>query len=369
MSVPIPMVDLRAQYEPLEAEIQSAWRDSLASMRLFLGPNVQAFEQEFAAYCGVEQAIGVGDGTSALHLALRACGVGPGDEVITVSHTFIATVEAIIQTGAVPVFVDIDENSYTMDVSQIEAKITRRTKAILPVHLYGQCADMDPILQIARDHQLYVIEDACQAHGAEYKGRKAGSMGDLAGFSFYYSKNLGAYGEAGMVTTRNEGFAHQIRKMRDHGSEKRYLHDIPGWNCRLDELQAAVLRVKLPHLDQWNNLRRERATIYRQKLSGLEIMTPAECSNREHIYHLYVIRVKQRDELKNWLSERNIGTGIHYPIPCHLQEACSEFGYTKGSLPVTEQVVQEILSLPMYPELRQDQIERVIQEAGSFFTA
>jgi len=369
MSVSVPLVDLRAQYEPLEAEIQAAWRDCLTSMRLFLGPNVQAFEHEFAAYCGVEHAIGVGDGTSALHLALRACGVGPGDEVITVSHTFIATVEAIMQTGAIPVFVDIDENTLTMDVQQIEGKITSRTRVILPVHLYGQCADMDPILQIAREHQLFVIEDACQAHGAEYKGRKAGSMGDLAGFSFYYSKNLGAYGEAGMITTRHAEFAKQIRKMRDHGSDKRYLHDIPGWNCRLDELQAAALRVKLPHLDKWNDLRRQHANIYRQKLAEIEIMTPAAAANREHIYHLYVIRVKHRDELKNWLADRNIGTGIHYPIPCHRQAACSEYGYETGSLPVTESVVPEILSLPLYPELRLEQIERVIEEIRNFIPA
>jgi len=228
---------------------------------------------------------------------------------------------------------------------------------------------MDPILQIARDHQLLVIEDACQAHGAEYKGRRAGSMGDMAGFSFYYSKNLGAYGEAGMVTTRNAEFAHRIRKMRDHGSDKRYLHDIPGWNSRLDELQAAALRVKLPHLDQWNNLRQQHADKYRQKLSEVEIMTPAAASNREHVYHLYVIRVKHRDALKNWLAERNIGTGIHYPIPCHLQEACSPFGYATGSLPVTESVVPEILSLPMYPELRLEQIERVIEEIRQFVPA
>lgn len=367
MNPSIPLVDLRAQYEPLAEEIQSAWKECLTSMRLFLGPNVQAFEREFADYCAVEHAIGVGDGTSALQLALRAGGIGPGDEVVTVSHTFIATAEAIMQTGATPVFVDIDEHSFTMDSSLVEEKITPRTRAILPVHLYGHCADMDPIMEIARRHRLLVIEDACQAHGAQYKGRKAGSMGDLAGFSFYYSKNLGAYGEAGMVTTRNEDYARRVRMLRDHGSEKRYLHDTLGWNSRLDELQAAALRVKLPHLDEWNGLRRQHASAYAQNLAGLELQTPEENSNSKHIFHLYVIRVKEREALRSWLNERNIGSGIHYPVPCHLQNACASFREATGKLPVTERLVGEILSLPMYPELLSGQIERVTEEIRGFF--
>ena len=362
MNNPIPLVDLRAQYDPLKEQIQAAWGEILTSMRLFLGPNVQAFEKEFAAYCGAADAIGVSDGTTALHLALRACGIGAGDEVITVSHTFIATAEAILLAGARPVFVDIDPDTYTMDVTQIEGRITPHTRAILPVHLYGQCADMDPILEIARRHGLVVIEDACQAHGATYKGRKAGSLGTLAAFSFYFSKNLGAYGEGGMVTTNDPALAHRVRMMRDHGSEKRYYHEILGWNGRLDELQAAALRVKLPHLDNWNVRRHELAAFYNQALAGSGLVTPFEKPGNRHIYHMYVIRSPQREALREHLNQQNIGTGIHYPVPIHLQHSFAEFGYQRGHLPVTEQVVDEILSLPMYPELTQVQVERVVAE-------
>ena len=362
MNNPIPLVDLRAQYDPLKEQIQAAWGEILTSMRLFLGPNVQAFEKEFAAYCGAADAIGVSDGTTALHLALRACGIGAGDEVITVSHTLIATAEAILLAGARPVFVDIDPDTYTMDVTQIEGRITPHTRAILPVHLYGQCADMDPILEIARRHGLVVIEDACQAHGATYKGRKAGSLGTLAAFSFYFSKNLGAYGEGGMVTTNDPALAHRVRMMRDHGSEKRYYHEILGWNGRLDELQAAALRVKLPHLDNWNVRRHELAAFYNQALAGSGLVTPFEKPGNRHIYHMYVIRSPQREALREHLNQQNIGTGIHYPVPIHLQHSFAEFGYQRGHLPVTEQVVDEILSLPMYPELTQVQVERVVAE-------
>lgn len=360
MATPIPLVDLRAQYEPLKDEIHAAWDEILAGMRLFLGPNVQAFEKAFASYCGVADAIGVSDGTTALHLALRACGIGAGDEVITVSHTFIATAEAILLAGARPVFVDIDPVTYTMDVTQIEAQITERTRAILPVHLYGQCADMDPILEIARRHGLVVIEDACQAHGATYKGRKAGSMGTVAAFSFYFSKNLGAFGEGGMVTTNDLALAHKIRMMRDHGSEKRYYHEMLGWNGRIDEMQAAVLRIKLPYLDGWNEKRRLTAAFYNQALANNGILTSVERSGNRHIYHMYVIRCSRRDALREHLNQQNIGTGIHYPVPIHLQNSFAEFGCRRGSLPVTEQIVDEILSLPMYPELTQEQAERVV---------
>jgi dTDP-4-amino-4,6-dideoxygalactose transaminase len=359
MSQSIPLVDLCAQYEPLKDQIHAAWDEVMGGMRLFLGPNVQAFEREFAAYCGVQYAIGVSDGTNAVQLALRAAGIGPGDEVITVSHTFIATAEAILLAGATPVFVDIDPQACLMDVSQVEAAITTRTRAILPVHLYGQCVDMDPILDIADRHHLIVIEDACQAHGSTYQDRKAGSMGHLGAFSFYFTKNLGAYGEGGMVTTSDPDLARRVRMLRDHGSEKRYYHDIIGCNARLDELQAAVLRIKLPHLDAWNDQRRANAARYDVELSGLGIITPIEAPGNRHVYHLYVVRTPQRDALRSWLGDHGIGTGIHYPVPIHLQPACAQLGYLPGSLPVTEQVTAEILSLPMYPELRQDQIEQV----------
>jgi dTDP-4-amino-4,6-dideoxygalactose transaminase len=363
---PIPLVDLRAQYEPIKAEIHQAWDEILDSMRLFLGPNVQAFEKEFAEYCGAGHAIGVSDGTNALHLALRACNVGAGDEVITVSHTFIATVEAILLTGARPVFVDIDPQTYTLDVSQIERCMTPRTRAILPVHLYGQCVDMDPIMAMAQKHNLYVIEDACQAHGAIYKGRKAGSLGHIAGFSFYFSKNLGAYGEGGMVTTNDPDLARRVRMLRDHGSEKRYYHEELGWNARLDELQAAVLRIKLRRLETWNEQRRQNAALFNRKLAGNGVVTPVEAADNRHVYHLYVIRSQKRDALKDHLAAQGIGTGIHYPVPAHLQKTCADLGYALGSLPVTEKVVNEILSLPLYAELTVEQIERVAAEVKAF---
>ncbi len=362
MNNSIPLVDLRAQYEPLKGEIQAAWNEALSSMRLFLGPNVQAFEKNFAAYCDVADAIGASDGTTALHLALRVCGIGPGDEVITVSHTFIATAEAILLAGAQPVFVDIHPDTYTMDVSKIESAITERTRAILPVHLYGQCADMDPILEIAKRRGLFVIEDACQAHGATYKGRKAGSMGTLGAFSFYFSKNLGGYGEGGMVTTSDLALAHKVRMMRDHGSEKRYYHEMLGWNGRLDELQAAALRIKLPHLDEWNQKRLQVAEFYNEKLSKIGLITPQTGAGNCHVYHLYVVRYADREKLRAYLNEQNIGTGIHYPVPVHLQQAFAEFGFVRGSLPVTERVVDEILSLPIYPDLTMDQAARVVDE-------
>lgn len=366
MNTSIPLVDLRAQYEPLKEEIHHAWDEILGSMRLFLGPNVQAFEKEFAEYCGVAHAIGVSDGTNAIHLALRAAGIGAGDEVITVSHTFIATAEAILLAGAVPVFVDVNPKTYTMDVEQIEGAITRRTRAILPVHLYGQLADMDPILEIARKHGLIVIEDACQAHGATYKGRKAGSIGDLGTFSFYFSKNLGAYGEGGMVTTQDPELAHRVRMIRDHGSEKRYYHDMLGWNARLDEMQAAVLRIKLHHLDAWNQKRIQNAALYRQALEDCDVIVPEVAPGNRHIYHLYVIRAQDREGLRQHLNDRGIGTGIHYPVPIHLQKPCAAYSPGEGKLPVTEKIVGEILSLPMYAELTAGQVDQVAMEVKGF---
>jgi dTDP-4-amino-4,6-dideoxygalactose transaminase len=362
----IPLVDLKVTFEPLKEQIFKAWEEALGGMRLFLGPNVQAFEQEFAAYCEAKHAIGVSDGTNAVHLALRACGVGPGDEVITVSYTFIATTEAIMLAGATPVFVDIDPLTYNIDVSQIESRITPKTRAILPVHLYGQCADMDPIMEIARRHNLYVIEDACQAHGAEYKGQTAGSLGDIAAFSFYFTKNLGAYGEGGIVTTNDDGLAKKVRMLRDHGSEKRYYHEFLGWNARLDELQAAVLRIKLPHLDEWNEGRRSAADHYTHALQPLGFVLPSETHYNRHIYHLYVIRCPYRDDLRQYLTDNNIGTGIHYPVPNHLQNSFKEFGYGPGTLPVTESVSHDILSLPMYAGIKLEQVERVTNVIHSF---
>ncbi len=368
MTDPIPLVDLRAQYEPLKDEIRRAWDEVLAGMHLFLGPNVQALEKEFASFCGVTDAIGVSEGTSAVNLALRACDIGAGDEVITVSHTFIATVEAIVLAGARPVFVDVDPHTCLMDVNQVEREITAKTRAILPVHLYGQCVDMDPLLEIARKHNLYVIEDACQAHGATYKGRRAGSMGAMGAFSFYYTKNLGGYGEGGMVTSSNAELVRRVRRLRDHGSEKRYYHEEIGINGRLDELQAAALRVKLPHLETWNDQRRANAALYNQALAGSGVATPFEAEYGRGVYHLYVIRTARRDALREYLNTLGIGTGIHYPVPIHLQKPCLQYGAGEGSLPMTEQVVAEILSLPMYPELTNEQILRVAGEIRAFLS-
>ena len=367
MSNNVPLVDLYAQYEPLKDEIFSSWETVLKSMRLFLGPNVQAFEQEFGVYCGVSHAIGVSDGTNAVHLALRAAGVGPGDEVITVSHTFIATTEAILLAGAKPVFIDVYPDTLLMDVEQIESKITSRTKAILPVHLYGQCVDMDPLLKTAEKHNLLVIEDACQAHGSNYKGRKAGSMGDAAGFSFYFTKNLGAFGEGGAVTTNNPEIARRVKMIRDHGSEKRYYHEMLGWNARLDELQAAALRIKLKHLGEWNDKRRKNAEYYRKVLEGTGVTFTGETPGNQPVYHLFVIRSKQRDALRDYLNTQGIGTGIHYPVPVHLQQCYADVSEGKGSLPVTEQITQEILSLPMYAELTTSQIDLVANHMHDFF--
>jgi dTDP-4-amino-4,6-dideoxygalactose transaminase len=366
--VNIPLVDLKAQYQPLKDDILGRIEEILDGMRLFLGPNVQALEKEFASFCEVEHAVGVSDGTTAIQLALMACEVGPGDEVITTSHTFIATAEAIALTGAKPVFVDIDPQTYTMDVSQIEARITPQTRAIIPVHLYGQPVDMDPIAEIAGRHGLFVIEDACQAHGARYKGRRTGGLGHLAGYSFYFSKNLGAYGEGGMVTTNDNELVQELRMLRDHGSPERYHHELVGLNGRLDEIQAAVLRAKLPHLDDWNALRRANAAHYAELLAGIdEVVVPAVAPYAEHVFHLYVVRVSQRDALLAHLRERGVGVGIHYPVPCHLQQAFHGLGYKVGAMPVTERIAGEILSLPMFAELTAEQRVYVADAIREFY--
>jgi dTDP-4-amino-4,6-dideoxygalactose transaminase len=364
----IPLVDLKAQYEPLAEDILSRIASILDGMQLFLGPNVRAFEEEFAGYQEVTHAVGMSDGTTALQLALMACGVKHGDEVITASNSFIATAEAIALVGAIPVFVDVDPCSYTMDVEQCRARISPKTRVIIPVHLYGQPANMDPIMAIAREHDLWVIEDACQAHGARYQGRRTGGLGHMAAYSFYFSKNLGAYGEAGMVTTNDDDLAGRLRMLRDHGSPRRYYHDMVGVNGRLDEIQAAVLRAKLPYLDGWNEQRRANAAHYTELLSSVpDVRVPETADYAEHVFHLYVVRVPRRDELKAFLHERGVGTGIHYPVPCHLQPAFQSYHSGQGALAVTEQVVDELLSLPMYPELTADQRLYVVDGIRDFY--
>lgn len=358
----IPIVDLKRQYQSLKPEIDAAVAKALENATFILGPDVAAFEQEFAAYSGAGHGIGVNSGTSALHLALLAAGVGPGDEVITVPFTFIATAAAVRYTGARPVFVDINAATFNIDPALIEAAITPRTKAILPVHLFGQCADMDPILDIARRHNLPVIEDAAQAHGAEYKGRRAGSIGATACFSFYPGKNLGAYGEGGMVTTNDADLAAKIRKMRDWGGSKRYYHDIAGFNYRLEGLQGAILRAKFPHLDRWTEARRRNAARYTELLAGTGITTPVEMPYAKHVFHCYVIRVSaDRDRMVEQLTEAGIGTGVYYPVPIHLQEAYADLGYQRGQFSVSEQLADEVIALPVHPDLTESEVETVGQ--------
>ena len=356
----IPFVDLKAQYQSIKEEVLAEISESLDGMQLFLGKNVQALEVDFATYCDAKFAIGVGSGTDALHIALRACGIGPGDEVITVPNTFIATVEAIILAGARPVFVDIDPDTYNMDTSQVSKVINSRTRAILPVHLYGH-----PVLELARTYNLKVIEDACQAHGAEYKGRRIGSMGVAGCFSFYFSKNLGAYGEGGMITTSDPDIARRCRMLRDHGQGAKYHHAVMGINARLDELQAAVLRIKLRYLEEWTERRRCLAQAYNTNLP-LELVRPQEMPWARHVYHLYVVRTAERDQLRDWLESKGIATGMHYPIPVHLQEAWREYGGGEFSLPVTEKITGEIISLPMYPELSVEEVEYICHSVREF---
>jgi dTDP-4-amino-4,6-dideoxygalactose transaminase len=355
----IPFVDLKAQYATIREQIVAGFDEALAGMNLLLGPNVQAFEVEFAEYCQARYALGVANGTDALYLAMKACGVGAGDEVITVSHSFIATAEAIVNLGAVPVYVDVDPDTYTLDPEKLKPAITSKTRAIVPVHLYGQMADMDPIMEIARQYGLVVIEDACQAHGAEYRGRRAGSIGDAAAWSFYMGKNLGAYGDAGAITTNSKAVADHVRLLRDHGSRIKYEHDEMGINSRLDELQAVVLRVKLPYLDGWNAARREHAGSYRRLLEEAYVTLPAEAAWNRHNYHLFVIQTDERDHVRDILAKQGIATGIHYPIPIHDQIASRSIGRVAGSMRVTDRLAPRILSLPMYAELDVSQQEFV----------
>jgi dTDP-4-amino-4,6-dideoxygalactose transaminase len=355
----VPFVDLSAQYTSIKDEVDQAIHEVLDTTSFVGGEAVASFERSFASYCGAKHAVGVANGTDALQLSLRALDIGPRDEVVTVAHTFIATAAAITTVGATPVFVDIDPDSYTIDVSQIEAAITPQTKAIVPVHLYGQPADMRPILEIAQKHSLYVIEDAAQAHGAEYSGKRVGSLGHIGCFSFYPGKNLGAYGDAGAITTNDSQIAEHIARLRDHGRVSKYEHAIVGFNSRLDTIQAAILNIKLRYLDRWNRQRQSSAAYYDAKLSSIGISTPSRRSGSTHVYHLYVIETDDRAALQSRLAERGISSGVHYPIPLHLQPAFAHLGYRKGDFPNSERASQRILSLPMFPELTRHQIEWV----------
>ena len=363
----VPFLDLKAQYESIRDEIAIALQQVLDKTAFAGGPFVEKFEKEFALFCQRDFAIGVGSGTTALWMALSGLGIGQGDEVITTPNTFIATAEAISFCGAKPVFFDIDEQTYTMDPELLEGTITPRTKAIIPVHLYGQTADMDPIMEIARTHRLFVIEDACQAHGAEYKQRHAGSIGDAGCFSFYPGKNLGAYGEAGAVVTNNAELAEKMRMFRDHGQAKKYYHSMIGWNARMDGFQGAVLSVKLKHLPVWNEARRKNAQLYNSLLADVDdVIKPVEADYTKHVYHIYAIRTPNRDALIRALAEKDIFCGIHYPLPIHLQEAYKFLGYKKGSFPVAEKCAEGLVSLPMFPKLTEEQIEYVVHEIKRF---
>ena len=366
--MPIPLVDLKAQYQTIKPEIDAAMQRVVNNTSFILGKEVAEFEKNFAAFCHAQHCVGTDSGTAALHLALIILGVKPGDEVITTTHTFIATAEVISLVGAKPVFVDIDARTYNIDPNKIEAAITPRTRAIIPVHLYGQPAEMDAILDLARKHNLRVIEDAAQAHGAAYRGRQAGTMGDVACFSFYPGKNLGAYGDAGALVTNDATLADHARMLRDHGRSEKYAHKLTGYGYRLDALQAAILGAKLPHLDAWNARRREIADYYTELLTNTDIGTPYVPPHIQPIYHIYCIRVPSgnRDALQKHLKARGIETGIHYPIPLHLQPVYQNLGYHAGDFPETERAAHEILSLPMYPELTDAQTQQIVDAIREF---
>jgi dTDP-4-amino-4,6-dideoxygalactose transaminase len=358
----VPFLDLKQQFKQIQQDVMPVVTEAMTNGAFIGGPQVAGFEEEFAAFCDSRYCVGVGSGTDALRFALMAAGIGRSDEVITVPNTFIATTEAISQVGALPVFVDVKENTCNMDPNQITANITEKTRAIIPVHLYGQVADMDAILQIAEQYNLVVIEDACQAHGALYKDKKAGSMGAVGCFSFYPGKNLGAFGEAGAIVTQDEQIAQKIRMLRDHGQEKKYFHQIEGFNGRLDAIQAAVLRIKLKHLPSWNESRRRNARYYNELLAEKPgIALPIEEQFAKSVYHLYVIHVEDRDELQKLLNSKGIATGLHYPMPLHLQDAYRHLEYPKGAFPVSEKSAAHLLSLPMFPGLKKEQIEYVTE--------
>jgi dTDP-4-amino-4,6-dideoxygalactose transaminase len=359
--IKVPFLDLKAQYQSIKPEIDAAISRVLESSQFVLGEEVAGFEREFAKYCGASDCVAVNSGTSALHLALLAAGVGPGDEVITVPFTFVASVAAVLYAGARPVLVDIDPGSFNMDPATIEAALTPRTKALLPVHLYGQTADMDPIMEIAQRHGLVVIEDAAQAHGAKYKGRSAGSIGHIGCFSFYPAKNLGAYGEGGAVTTNNSEYANKVRMLRDWGADRKYHHLLRGYNYRMEGFQGAILRVKLRHLEPWTETRRAFAKKYNQLLADCGLTLPVEIPGSRHVYHLYTVRAADRDSLQASLLAEGIQTAVHYATPVHLQPAYADLGYGQGSFPQSERAANEVLSLPLYPEISDIQFERVLE--------
>ncbi len=362
----IPFVDLKAQYRAIKDEINEAIGEALDNAWFVLGPRTADFERLFAGYTGTKYAVGVSSGTSALHLALLTLGIGPGDEVITTPFTFVATVASIMYAGAKPILVDIDPVTYNLNPARIENVISPQTKAIMPVHLYGQCVDMDPILDIAERYKLLVIEDAAQAHGAEYKGRRAGSMGAIACFSFYPGKNLGAYGEGGAVVTSNPDYDKKVRMLRDWGMEQKNRYDLLGFNARMHGIQGAVLKVKMKYIEEWTKARRGNAALYNQLLKGIEgVVTPTEASYARHVYHVYAVRVKRRDRVYQRLVEAGIGAGIHYPVPVHMQKGYANLGYEKGYFPVAEEIASEVISLPIYPELSESQIEEVVSALKS----
>jgi dTDP-4-amino-4,6-dideoxygalactose transaminase len=360
-NIKVPSLDLKAQYRSIKPEIDAAIAQVLDSGQFVLGSEVASFEQEFAAYCGAGECVALNSGTSALHLALLAAGIGSGDEVITVPFTFVASVAAVLYAGARPVLVDINPLSFTLDPAAIEGAITPRTKAILPVHLYGQPADMDPIMDVARRHGLIVIEDAAQAHGAKYKGCPVGSLADMACFSFYPGKNLGAYGEGGAVTTSNPEYASTIRRLRDWGQDRKYHHVLQGFNYRMEAFQGAILRVKLRHLEGWTEARRTIVAKYNRLLAGSGVERPTEMPWARHVYHLYTLRTNDRDSLQASLQKDGIQIGIHYGVPVHLQPAYANLGYGRNALPQSERAAEQVLSLPLYPEMTDDQIESVAQ--------
>ena len=361
----IKFVDLNVQYESIKKDINNAIQEVLDSGRFVLGEKLELFEREFSDFCNSSYAVGTNNGTTALHLALVASGIGKGDEVITAPNTFIATCEAISYTGAIPKFVDMRQDTYNIDADKLEKAITGKTKAIMPVHLYGQPADMKHIMEIAEKHNLMVIEDAAQAHGALHH-KKNIPFSDVGCFSFYPGKNLGAYGEGGMVVTQDKELYEKMWIYRDHGQEKKNVHKYIGYNYRLEEIQAAILRVKLRHLDAWTEMRRKNAKLYNELFSGSDVISPVEKDYNRHVYHLYVVRVKNRQKLIGHLNSKGIHTGIHYPTPVHLTEAYSNLGYKKGSFPIAEQCADEILSLPMYPELKEEEIKTVVREIRDF---
>jgi len=374
----VPFLDLKVQYKQIEDEVLPMITEAMENGMFIGGPQVAAFEDEFAKFCDCKLCVGVNSGTDALRFALMATGVGPGDAVITVPNTFIATTEAISQTGATPLFIDIDPQTSNMDPSKLEACLEKdltphaagrapRPKAVIPVHLYGQPADMDSIMNISKKHDLVVIEDSCQAHGAKYKGKTAGSMAPAGCFSFYPGKNLGAFGEGGAVVTNDEAIANKMKMIRDHGQAQKYFHDMEGYNGRLDAIQAGVLRIKLQNLAQWNALRRKNAAYYDELLADVaEVEAVKQAQGVESVYHLYVILVDRRDELQQFLGEKGIATGLHYPLPLHLQKAYAHLGYKRGDFPVTERIADRLLSLPMYPELSNEQIEYVVDSIKKF---